>query len=163
MLLASPDLWRFNGVRDKPGGVVLLREASLYLNAVHLVLKHAITQCHLQRRTHTHNRKKKRICMNFSVCMCVTTWCGMLLWLTSSRFSRWEWNKGQWTIEMPNLFSTMKPTVQSSGRRMVAEVCSNREPLKYTKTHRHILLLQIYTYAWYFHFNILIISPCWLW
>lgn len=35
-------------------------------------------------------------------------------------------------MEMPNLFSTMKPTVQSSGRWILNDVCSNRDPLKYT-------------------------------
>lgn len=54
---------------DKPGGVVLLREASFHLDAVHLVLKHPITQSHLQWRTHTH-KKKKRICVDVSVCVC---------------------------------------------------------------------------------------------
>lgn len=95
-----------------------------------------------KKHTHTHNHKKKCIFMHFCVCVYVwvTTWFGMLLWLMSSRFSRWEWNKGQWTMEMPSLFSTMKPTVQSSGRRIVADVCSNWEPLQYTntKTHTHI-------------------------
>lgn len=122
---------------DKPGGVVLLREASFHLDAVHLVLKHPITQSHLQWRKHTH-KKKKRICVDVSVCvcvLCVTTWLGMLLWLTSSRFSKCEWNSRQWTMETPSRFSTMKPTVQSSGRRILADVCSNREPLEKPNAH----------------------------
>lgn len=90
-----------------------------------------------------------------SVCvcvLCVTTWLGMLLWLTSSRFSKCEWNSGQWTMETPSRFSTMKPTVQSSGRRILADVCSNREPLE--KPNAHTENTQQNTNAWRWGFFI---------
>lgn len=35
-------------------------------------------------------------------------------------------------MEIPSRFSTIKPTVQSSGRRILAEVLMNWEPLTYT-------------------------------
>lgn len=56
MLLISPGL--MSGVRDKPGGVVLLGEASIHLNTVHLVLKHPIAQCHLQKKEKAHTQQK---------------------------------------------------------------------------------------------------------
>ena len=78
--------------------------------------------------------------VSVGVCACVfdSTCCGMLLCLMSSRFSRWEWNKGQWTIEIPSFFSTMNPTVQSSGRRIFADVRSNWEPLNADPHAKHI-------------------------
>lgn len=49
--LSTPHL-QMNVVRNKPGGIVLLREAPFYLDAVHLILEYPIAQCHLQRRKH---------------------------------------------------------------------------------------------------------------
>lgn len=44
-----------NEGKHKPGGIFFFREASFYLNAVHLVLKHPIAQGYLQQtRAHTH-------------------------------------------------------------------------------------------------------------
>lgn len=65
------------------------------------------------------------------------TCCGTLLWLMSSRFSRWEWKSEEWTMDTPRRSSTMKPTVQSSGRRIFADVCSNWEPLKWKPSDFH--------------------------